>query len=479
MNMSFIAVVLATCLTLCSSEASQLPTFDIDDVTSFSQLSMKHGWWATVGGQVVRNPHRDSGLSPHVGDYYYAYGSHAALNDELLERRVGGDGRVHIFHLPEGPESLLQKPKLHASRRTAVSGLVQLSHKAKLSDSKVFPEYAMKKDYTTPLSDPGQKLEAEVVASLSQDSVMQELQNLTKLSGSAGGFPTRSYSNPAATAASVKYIQGRLKSFGYETCLQKFHRDGVDAVNVVAYIPGSAKSKVSEGAAILGGHYDSRPYDDRAPGAVDNGSGAAALLSIAKSFANKKVKPHRPIFFVAFAAEEPGLWGSEEFVKRLDAAHEATDGTSLRSTVCSGSKKESSFLITSVRRKSAGSQKPKHHALILDEVAWKSPNIGEKYVVNMESYDWSTDVLEHLAQASRMYNGDSMKVTHSNHPFGSDHMSFLSKKHQAVLSIHGDDEGYPHYHTSQDVIENVDPELYKKIIHMNAGGLLRLSGVEA
>jgi len=28
-------------------------------------------------------------------------GSHGALNDELLEKRVGGAGRVHIFHLPE------------------------------------------------------------------------------------------------------------------------------------------------------------------------------------------------------------------------------------------------------------------------------------------------------------------------------------------------------------------------------------------
>ena len=28
-------------------------------------------------------------------------GSHGALNDELREKRVGGSGRVHIFHLHE------------------------------------------------------------------------------------------------------------------------------------------------------------------------------------------------------------------------------------------------------------------------------------------------------------------------------------------------------------------------------------------
>jgi len=38
----------------------------------------------------------------------------------------------------------------------------------------------------------------------------------------------------------------------------------------------------------LGGHYDSRPFEGLAPGAVDNGSGAAAVLTIAKALADAK-----------------------------------------------------------------------------------------------------------------------------------------------------------------------------------------------
>eukprot|EP00913_Durusdinium_trenchii_P024556 g23053.t1 len=61
-------------------------------------------WWAQVGDHVVHTPHASSGLSTNIGNYYYAYGSHKALNDELRDKRV------------------------------------QLNHKDVLSDAKLFPK---------------------------------------------------------------------------------------------------------------------------------------------------------------------------------------------------------------------------------------------------------------------------------------------------------------------------------------------------
>ncbi len=51
-------------------------------------------------------------------------------------------------------------------------------------------------------------------------------------------------------------------------------------------------------------------------GAVDNASGVAALLGIAEEFTRLPAPPARSIVFLATTAEEPGLFGSDYFVKR-------------------------------------------------------------------------------------------------------------------------------------------------------------------
>ena len=50
-------------------------------------------------------------------------------------------------------------------------------------------------------------------------------------------------------------------------------------------------------------------------GAVDNASGTAALLEIARGFAESKVRPKRSLLFVAVAGEEAGLLGSDYYAQ--------------------------------------------------------------------------------------------------------------------------------------------------------------------
>lgn len=462
--------------------AASLPAVHIKGVVGGSQL-LRHDRpvWAQVGNYLIHPPERQSKLSSNIDHYYYAYGSPTALNEELLSRRVGGDGRVHIFHLPEGPGAV-KTPSAYSSRREAVSALIQLKHGQILSDAKVFPPYELNPKYTSPLTPAASIIEKRVIDQLQESSIMSELTNLTALHGKTGQ-PTRSYLDAEATSATVSYLQREFQSMGLATCLQTSQRDGITLTNLVAHLEGDAALS----SVILGGHYDSRPFEGLAPGAVDNGSGAAAVLSIARAITKTQVKPKHGIFFVAFAAEEPGLWGSEDFANRLQAASSSAKQSAF---IEQGGRSSSSKLFTQVcalpaetsflqaQRSHARVAAAKHQALILDEVAWKSPNIeGGADVVNLESFDWASDVLEQLAQASKAHNGDTLNVTHSGHPFGSDHMSFLSKGYQSVLSIHGDDEGYPFYHSSEDTMANVNSKLYTKIVRMNAGALLRLSDI--
>ncbi|CAK9035482.1 Probable zinc metalloprotease PTRG_04772 [Durusdinium trenchii] len=429
-------------------------------------------WWAQVGDHVVHTPHASSGLSTNIGNYYYAYGSHKALNDELRDKRVGGAGRVHIFHLPEGKESLATTLPKVAGRRDSLSSLVQLNHKDVLSDAKLFPDFELPKDLSCVQSYKALREELCVVDSITSDSMMQQLTELVQLGD--GTQQTRSYSNPVATANSVRYLQKKFKDMGYQTCKESFS----DQNDVVAFLPGS-----ESGSVTIGGHYDSRPFEGLAPGAVDNGSGASAVLAIAKAIADAGVKPKKTLVFACFAAEEPGLRGSEELATRLSGLGSSTspqDGEKgaarIMSRLCGQDDSSSSILQANSLMQRLRRQDSEHKALVMDEIAWRSSATNSP-VVNLESYDWADKVLKHLAGASQTHNGDRLRVTHSNNPFGSDHMSFLQKNMQSVLSIHGDDESYPHYHQASDDLDQVNPELYTLITKMNAGAALRLAGV--
>ena len=70
-------------------------------------------------------------------------------------------------------------------------------------------------------------------------------------------------------------------------------------------------------------------------GAVDNASGTAALLEIARGFAESNVRPKRSLLFVAVAGEEAGLLGSDYYAQHptVPASHMVAnvnmDGVSL------------------------------------------------------------------------------------------------------------------------------------------------------
>ena len=78
---------------------------------------------------------------------------------------------------------------------------------------------------------------------------------------------------------------------------------------------------------VVCAHMDSLPTGATAPGAVDNGSGTVALLVLAKAFA--KHSWNRTIEFVAFGAEEQGIHGSAEYVRRAQQ-----DGVNIISALC-------------------------------------------------------------------------------------------------------------------------------------------------
>ncbi len=75
--------------------------------------------------------------------------------------------------------------------------------------------------------------------------------------------------------------------------------------NLIARIPGADPSR----AIILGAHIDS----PNSPGALDNGSGSAILLEIARILNETKIQPPTDLYLAWFGSEELGLYGSNHF----------------------------------------------------------------------------------------------------------------------------------------------------------------------
>ncbi len=89
--------------------------------------------------------------------------------------------------------------------------------------------------------------------------------------------------------------------------------------NVIGKITGS---KYPDEYIIYTAHWDhlgigkpDETGDSIYNGALDNASGAAGLLQLAKAFNSMKEKPERTVVFLSVTAEEQGLWGSAYYAR--------------------------------------------------------------------------------------------------------------------------------------------------------------------
>jgi hypothetical protein len=92
----------------------------------------------------------------------------------------------------------------------------------------------------------------------------------------------------------------------------------VEIVNVYAVLRGSDPVEAQR-VYVVSGHYDSRALDvldakSDAPGANDDGSGTAAVLELARVFAQDP--PPATLIFLCVSGEEQGLIGSRHFAKK-------------------------------------------------------------------------------------------------------------------------------------------------------------------
>lgn len=156
-----------------------------------------------------------------------------------------------------------------------------------------------------------------ILNQISADSVyatVQDLQNFgSRFAASSGnGDGNRDVS---------EYIAHRLENYGISTEIDSFYMSGTAVYmwisewfyNVRGVLPAS--NPIDDSLVIVGAHLDAIAFSEYgafadAPGADDNASGVAVMLELARIIHANNLQFRRDIHFMAFDAEEYGLWGS-------------------------------------------------------------------------------------------------------------------------------------------------------------------------
>jgi leucyl aminopeptidase len=125
-------------------------------------------------------------------------------------------------------------------------------------------------------------------------------------------MPSRYYTSSSGIAAST-WLRDRWLDFASarpDVTVELFTHPEWPQKSVIATIPGTT---LPDEVVVIGGHLDSiSPGGGNAPGADDDASGIATLSEVLRVLMATDFRPHRTIKFMAYAAEEVGLRGSDE-----------------------------------------------------------------------------------------------------------------------------------------------------------------------
>lgn len=113
--------------------------------------------------------------------------------------------------------------------------------------------------------------------------------------------------------SSADFIESEFRSLGFDVTVDPFPSpvEGAPlARNIIGRLIGASSESI-----LVGAHYDDLPASGSAPGADDNASGVATMMSIAQNLSGVKLK--RNVIFAAFSGEEQGVVGSTHFAQHL------------------------------------------------------------------------------------------------------------------------------------------------------------------
>lgn len=194
---------------------------------------------------------------------------------------------------------------------------------------------------------------------------------------------------------------------------------------------------------IIGAHMDSTSAaahtGGSAPGAVDNASGCAAVLEMARIASGYQFEG--TLIFICFGGEEMGLKGSKYHAENL---------------IANGDKDRVKAVFN------------------IDMIGYSSDVNREVIFESTTDYQWLIDV---MANNAILYAPSISVFTTTGAGMWSDHDTYASKGIPAVLSADNDWGIYPDYHKFSDLPENIITEQGELIIKINMAAIAELAAL--
>ena len=154
----------------------------------------------------------------------------------------------------------------------------------------------------------------------SESALAEELKKTTEFF--AGKIGERNVTKHWELAESADALFERLSAAGYAPERIGYEVEGVVAMNIEAKLPGGATS------VVVGAHYDTVVGS---PGADDNTSGVAVLLSLAERFSKRKLV--HTLRFVFFVNEEPPFFQTDKMGSLVYAKHLKKNGQQIAAMI--------------------------------------------------------------------------------------------------------------------------------------------------
>lgn len=232
--------------------------------------------------------------------------------------------------------------------------------------------------------------------------------------------------------SAADFIESNLRVLGYDVEFDAFEPPipGKPAKNIIGRRVGATSETV-----LIGAHYDDLPSSGPAPGADDNASGVATLLSVARALSS--LRPKRNIVFVAFSGEEQGMVGSAHFARSV------APGMNIVASI------------------------------ILDQ----DGNPGTSRSLILESVGETEDNLRLMDTIADSMDKNLGTPVVNFKGFGSDHVSMSSAGIPAVLAIERDNMKFAkeYGHTSRDDLSVIDDTFGSAIANTILQAVVRLA----
>ena len=267
------------------------------------------------------------------------------------------------------------------------------------------------------------------------------------------------FSSPGSLQQAETYLRKQFSEIGLAVSTHEFQALGGSYRNAIGTAhPESTENQSVLPPLIVAAHYDTVPGS---PGADDNASAVAVLLSVAQRI--KRTSLSRPVHFIAFCLEEEDLLGSRAYVAHLTETRKPVYGAIILECV-------------GYARDEEGSQR------IPPGVPIAVPTVGNFLAVigNQNSAALTTALSQTMNRHMPIVplvvpgNGELLPDTRR-----SDHTSFWEQGFPAVMLTDTANFRNPHYHRPTDTIDTLNLDFMVSVADAVTAAVLDLAGQQA